>query len=175
MNGNPIWCKPARTREYDFYCEEPEDNVKLLAELPALVRKAMAQGLIQRAEIPLELVEVPGPWSEVASCSCGQQFIRRQKGGYEKCFQCRTPAIACKCCGKSFHPPKRGQVSCSNACRITLIKQGAASQKKDRPPLECPVCGKHYPRKNNTSKQSKTCGRECGLVLMKQSQKQNRK
>jgi len=176
MNGNPIWCKPARTREHDFSKTEADDaeqNLSLLAEAASLVRAAMAKGLIERGAPHIVEDEKPGPRSEWVTCGCGEKYIRKI-GGYEKCFQCRTPAIACKCCGKMFHPPKYRQVSCSNACRIALLKEGGAAHKKDRPLLDCPICGNKFPMRFHGGKCAKTCSRNCAIQLMIHTQKQQR-
>lgn len=165
MNGHPIWCKPARTREYDFLAEESDDKSELLAELPKLVQKAIERGLIKRPTIK-STEEKPGPRSESATCKCGQDFIRKV-GGPRHCFQCRTPAKECGHCHQPFHPKKWGQRTCSNECRIEAIKEGA--RKNAAPPLymNCPVCHKEFQNKTKAGKLTKSCSRECGIELMK--------
>jgi len=165
MNGHPIWCKPARTREYDFLTEEKDDKSELLAELPKLVAKAIEKGLIKRPTIK-STEEKPGPRSESAVCKCGQDFIRKV-GGPRHCFQCRTPAKECRHCHQLFHPKKWGQKTCSNECRIEAIKEGARKNAAPTMYTTCPVCQTVFVNKVHGRKATKTCGKQCGIELMK--------
>ncbi len=165
MNGHPIWCKPARTREYDFLPEEKDDKSELLAELPKLVAKAIERGLIKRPTIK-STEEKPGPRSESAVCKCGQDFIRKV-GGPRHCFQCRTPAKECRHCHQPFYPKKWGQKTCSNECRIEAIKEGARKNAAPTMYTTCPVCQTVFVNKVHGRKATKTCGKQCGIELMK--------
>jgi hypothetical protein len=169
MNGAPFWSRPARTKEYDFAPVE-EDKVSLLAELPELVRKAMANGLIKGPDPATPIFEKLGAYSEWAICVCGNRYARK-KNSNVLCFKCRTPPKPCRSCGKMFHAPKWGQKTCSTECRIETIKDGA--RKKAKPPVEatCPICSTVYLNKTAHRKETKTCSKACGIELMKINQK----
>lgn len=176
MNGKPVWCRPAPTRTGAIWNPDMvEDKAAALAELPALIARAIARGLVHRPEPVTTLVERLGANSEWATCSCGQQFARKRGGTMDRCFSCRTPAIRCRCCHELFHPPKRGQKTCSQACRITLIKDAAVRKTKPPQMADCPVCGTRYVNRTGHRKSTKTCSQPCGIALMKRTQKANKK
>lgn len=174
INGKPMWCRPAPTRDYDFGQVGTGEPNLLLSQAPRLVAEGIRAGLVHRPEPVVTLVEKLGANSEWATCSCGQTFARKRGGSTDRCFICRTPAIRCRCCHDLFHPPKRGQKTCSQACRIALIKRGAAKNAKPPRMADCPICGVRYVNQTGHRKTTKTCSKLCGIELMKRTQKATR-
>jgi hypothetical protein len=186
MNGNPIWCRPARTREYDFAAvEEPsEEELSILAEAAQLVAAGIKAGLISVSKdttpIPPSALGNRGAQSVRRPCEkCGEEFSHHWKRTLTICFPCRLGAINCKCCGVSFRRTRSHQTVCTNACKykhqasLNAVRSNATNVK--RVDLDCPVCGKKFSMRSAGGRVSKTCGKECGKVLMIQKIKGRKK
>jgi hypothetical protein len=182
MNGKAVWCRPARTREYDFAPKDPNDGadqrLAILAEAAQLVAAGIRAGLVHTAESlpPEPKRSYVGRRSVLAVCdTCGLQFARGHTSLQPTCFSCRLPSRPCKSCGKDFKPLQRKQVVCSMACKVDICKAAAAkrveAQRDKFRIVPCPVCGVDFKQLFTASKATKTCSRPCGVLLMSRTTK----
>jgi hypothetical protein len=182
MNGKAVWCRPARTREYDFAPKDNNDGadqrLAILAEAAELVAAGIRAGLVQIDEsLPSKSKRViVGRRSVLAVCDrCGLEFSRGHTSLQPTCFPCRLPTRACKFCGQTFQPQQAKQKVCSMACKIDICKAAAAkrveAQRDKFRIVPCPVCGVDFKQLFTASKATKTCSRPCGLILMSRKTK----
>jgi hypothetical protein len=165
MNGNPMWCRPARTREYDFGTapDPDESRLRLLGEAPDIIRAAIKAGLVKPPAAP----EKPalGSRSEWATCEgCAETFSREIGSKRTQCFACSLPPAVCRGCGVTFQPKQRKQLCCTIACRVSVIRAAAEGRKGPRVTVVCAGCGN--PFEQTAGNKRKNCSRDCGLRSM---------
>lgn len=177
MNGKAIWCKPARTKEYDFSKveESSDEEISILAEAAKLVADGIRAGLIKPSKQSLSAsLDERGRLSVTATCKkCRGPFSRHRKSDVAICFPCRLGPVNCKACGVLFRRNRSNQVVCSNECKykhtVKLTQPSKARQQRTN--LDCPICGNKYSMRTSGGKVSKTCGKECGKILVSQLMK----
>lgn len=133
MNGAPVYCPPTRHKT------TIGERKPLLSELPALVEKAIADGLITRPAVKLPAPEPPPKrkheWHYVSCKTCGIQFERGHRNTLE-CVTCRRPLRNCKGCEKFFKPPTKKRKCCSEECskaaQIKNFHETKARTKKNK-------------------------------------------
>lgn len=170
MNGKPVWCRPAPTRDSGIWdpVDEPLETVTL-DELPALIASAIKAGLVYRPDpAPLVAIGQRKRRYAVGICDrCQGRFNRGHKSGLTTCVPCRRPAKICKACGKSFQPQKAEQVCCNKKCAGLALRQQAEERHGRKPTLSCVICGAQHRYRFSGGKLSQTCGKTCGYELQK--------
>ena len=167
MNGHPIWCPPARTKDYTFDpIETDEDSTVTLAQAAAIVRQAIKSGLIKpadKAETKLQKLGKRSIWATCASCRV--EFTKERWSSETKCCGCRLPKITCKWCRVEFQPTQRKQVCCGVDCRVEIARAAAQARGAGHITVDCAWCGQPFKRRTQDTRK-KNCTKECGFQTM---------
>ena len=168
MNGRPIWCAPARTREYAF--NEPTAPVVTvtLGEAANLVRNAIKRGLIKPADPVRRKLGQRSVWAICTQCQ--DEFSRDKLSQQPLCSVCRLARKICTVCSVEFQPQRRKQKCCSKECRNAICKQIAQSRNTSKIDCICNGCGKVF-QKTKSEHRMMNCSRECGIISMKKTRK----
>jgi hypothetical protein len=167
MNRNPYHSPPSRhTRNLaDRFLESTASKERInLEEIPFLVAKAVASGLIKLPgadqEAETKPVHVPvSDWRKISCIKCGQEFVRGQRQIME-CTMCRLDKKRCTLCRSYFQPTQKWQLCCSTAC---TEKKAALShfQTKPLPIHTCKVCNEPFTGRLSGAGWAKTCSDAC--------------
>jgi len=172
MNGKPCWSPPARTKCYEFGGQREDEPISL-ADIPAIVRKGIRDGLIiMPAPEPKNALPKIGNGSVWSRCTgCDEMFPRAKKSDQPKCKVCRLERKTCKVCSIEFQPQQRKQVVCSITCRNYISKAAAMTRASRVVDTTCAGCGKVFQQKDSVRRWKNNCSTQCGLVSMLQNRK----
>lgn len=170
-NGAPIWCPPAPTRSGELRAPTQPAEKLDLSEIPGIVARAIAAGLIKRGEP--EPVKCRKNQREDICTKCGVRFWQSRSQKVRTCTTCRIPAKPCVVCGKTFHAAQRKYLTCSETCAQAKRQAGLRAYLAERweaaPKIECPICGKIVVARKSGGKFNKTCGQQCGAELFRRN------
>lgn len=168
MNGKPIWCPPARTKDYTFdpiKTKEEDANVTL-AEAAGLVRAAIRRGLIKKADKETAKAAKLGARSLWATCEqCQSEFSRDKYSSEKRCPVCRLSKKVCKVCGITFQPTQHKQKCCSVRCRTEVSREASRARCSPKIMIECAWCKNPFERRAQDIRKT-NCSKECGFKSM---------
>lgn len=177
MNGRPIWCPPARQKDYGFDpIETKSDSVSVsLAEAALLVRHAIKRGLIKlpdKAEAKAAKLGVRSVWAICTHCQV--EFSRDKLSQEPRCNVCRLPRKVCTVCAIEFQPQQRKQKCCSKECRNRNCREIAQNRITPKIDCICNGCGRVF-QKTKSEHRMMNCSRECGIISMKRKHENKNK
>lgn len=108
MNGRPLHCAPARTKTLEINWTPDLDPKAELAELPKLIERAIARGLVYRPKVDLAPVKE------------------------QRVVNPRLPIIHIECpiCGVNFAINRRNRLkTCGRECATQLMIKTAAERR----------------------------------------------
>lgn len=176
MNGAPYWSPPSRNQRclVSILAGPATGPKPTLDEMPALVAKAIKQGLIippHPSEITPVVHRKLADWQTASCTECGASFERGRRE-MVKCHKCRQPEKQCSGCGNMFRPPDRKKVCCSKECsrliQVASFKAQHTYTQTQPKVAECIVCHQIRPVRPSGSGVAKTCSPECATVYRAQ-------